>query len=354
VRVRVLERASVIHPAGAGLALQPNAIAVLAALGVADAVTAAGAALSRAALLDPAGRPLGPETRIDRLFDDTRARVIALHRTRLHAALLTAVGAGVVRTDVRVAGYEARGQSLTVVCDGGERIETDLLVGADGLHSAVRAQLVGDGAPRYAGYTSWRGVTPAGRVAPPDRVTETWGRGERFGLVDIGFGEIYWFAVANAAAGGTDRDVRAELLARFGGWHDPIRAVLESTPADRIIRTDIADRGPITCWHDAGVVLLGDAAHPMTPNLGQGAAQAIEDAGALATSLASAGSRAEALRAYEAARVTRANACVTASRRFGEVSQWSHPVAASARDLAMRLTPERALIAQARRLLAVH
>jgi len=354
VRVRVLERAAALQGAGAGLALQPNAIAVLASLDVADAVAAAGAALSRAALLDPAGRPLGPETHFDRLFDDPRARVVALHRARLHDVLRKATDADVVRTGVRVTGYEQTAERVTVLCDTGERLEADLLVAADGLHSQMRAQLVDDGPPRYAGYTSWRGITPAGSVAPPDRVTETWGRGERFGLVDIGFGEIYWFAVANAPAGGVDRDVRAELLARFGNWHEPICAVLEATPADRIIRTDIADRHPITRWHDGGVVLLGDAAHPMTPNLGQGAAQAIEDAGALAASLASTGSRAEALPAYEAARVTRANAYVTASRRFGAVSQWSHPIAASARNLAMRLTPERALIAQARRLLAAH
>lgn len=326
---------------------------VLAELGVADRVVAAGAALSRAALLDRRGRPLGPESRFDRIFANPEARAIALHRARLHETLLAAVGSGVVRTGVRVARYEQQDGHVTVVCDDGERLDTDLLVGADGLHSVVRAQLVGDGAPRYAGYTSWRGVTPAGTVAPPDRVTESWGRGERFGLVSIGFGEIYWFAVANAPAGGNDRDVRAELLARFGGWHPPVRAVLEATPADRIIRTDIADRDPIDRWHDGGVVLLGDAAHPMTPNLGQGAAQAIEDAGALARALTSARTRTGALRQYEAARVPRANAYVTASRRFGEVSQWSHPIAAWVRDLTMRLTPERALVAQARRLLAV-
>ena len=353
MRVRVLERAAAIHPAGAGLALQPNAMTVLARLGLDDAVAAAGAALSRAVLLDPSGRHLGPETRFDRIFENTAARVVALHRARLHDVLLTAAGHDVVRTGIRVTGYEQGADHVTVIGDDGTRLDTELLIGADGLHSAVRGQLTGDSEPRFAGYTSWRGVTPAGSVTPPDRVTETWGRGERFGVVDIGFGEIYWFAVANAPPGGTDGDVRAELTARFGGWHDPVPAVLRATPADRIIRTDIFDRDPIARWHDRRVVLLGDAAHPMTPNLGQGAAQAIEDAGALADCLAASRTVEEALGSYEAVRVPRARAFVLASRRFGDVAQWRHPLAVAARDLAMRLTPERAVIAQARRMLSV-
>jgi 2-polyprenyl-6-methoxyphenol hydroxylase-like FAD-dependent oxidoreductase len=352
IRVRVLERASAIHPAGAGLALQPNAMALLATLGLDDAVAAAGAALSRAVLLDPSGRHLGPETRFGRIFKNPGARVVALHRARLHDVLLAAVGRDVVRTGVRVTGYEQTSGQVTVLADDGSRLETELLVGADGLHSAVRTQMCGHEPPRYAGYTSWRGITPAGSVAPPDRVTETWGRGERFGVVDIGFGEVYWFAVADAPPGGVDGDARAELRARFGGWHHPIPAVLEATPADRIIRTDIFDRDPIARWHDGRVALLGDAAHPMTPNLGQGAAQAIEDAGALAASVQAANTVEAGLRAYEAARVARTRAFVLASRQFGGVAQWRRPLAVFARDLLMRLTPEWALVAQARRMLS--
>ena len=104
----------------------------------------------------------------------------------------------------------------------------------------------------------------------------------------IGFGEIYWFAVADAPPGGKDVDVRRELMARFGSWHQPVAAIIEATPPDRILRTDICDREPIERWHAGRVVLIGDAAHPMTPNLGQGAGQAIEDAVVLDACLAAA------------------------------------------------------------------
>jgi 2-polyprenyl-6-methoxyphenol hydroxylase-like FAD-dependent oxidoreductase len=353
VRVTVLERESDIRPAGAGLALGPNAIAALAHLGLADAIIAAGQTIGVSAILDSAGHLLGPEIDVAELAKDLGAPIVAIHRARLHEVLLTAAGRNVVCTSAAVVRYDARGDGVQVIGKGGERIDADLLVGADGLHSAVRTQLLDDGPPRYAGYTSWRGVTPSGAVATPSRMSESWGRGERFGSVSIGFGEIYWFAVADTPAGGSDIDVQRALLDRFGRWHDPIASIIESTPVARILRTDISDRAPTRCWHEGRVVLLGDAAHPMTPNLGQGAGQAIEDAIALDRSLAEESDLEAALQHYERRRVARANAIVVASRRMGMVAQLSHPVAAWLRDTAMRLTPRSIALAQARKLMRV-
>jgi 2-polyprenyl-6-methoxyphenol hydroxylase-like FAD-dependent oxidoreductase len=182
-------------------------------------------------------------------------------------------------------------------------------------------------------------------------MTESWGRGERFGIVGIGFGEIYWFAVANAPPGRADTDVQRELLARRGRWHEPIAAIIAATPADRIVRTDIGDRDPIERWHDGPVVLVGDAAHPMTPNLGQGAGQAIEDAVVLDRCLSAEPTSEKALLRYEAERVARANSIVVASRRVGTVAQWRHPVAVWLRNVGMRLTPSSVALAQARKLM---
>jgi 2-polyprenyl-6-methoxyphenol hydroxylase-like FAD-dependent oxidoreductase len=263
------------------------------------------------------------------------------------------VGRDVVRLSFDVLEYKCEGARVRVVSTSGEQVEADLLVGADGLNSSVREQFVSDGAPTYRGYTSWRGVTPAGAVAPPARMTESWGRGERFGIVDIGFGEIYWFAVANARAGGSDTDVQRELQARFGGWHEPIGAIIEATPAARILRTDISDREPIERWHDGAVILLGDAAHPMTPNLGQGAGQAIEDAIVLDQCLSAESTIEDAAQRYEARRVSRANGLVRASRRMGAVAQWQNRAAVCLRNTGMRLTPTSAALTQARKIMQV-
>jgi 2-polyprenyl-6-methoxyphenol hydroxylase-like FAD-dependent oxidoreductase len=351
VPVTVLERASELKPAGAGIALGPNAIVALERLGLRSAIVGAGASIGRSAILDSDGRVLGAELDVAALQREIGAPVVALQRTRLHDVLVDAAGPGVVRLGFTVLEYENLGDRIRVISTDGDRVEADLLVGADGLNSSVRAQLVSDGAPKYSGYTSWRGVTPAGAVAPPQRMTESWGRGERFGIVNIGSGEIYWFAVANAEAGGADADVREELLARFGGWHEPVAAIVRATPAARILRTDISDRDPIDCWHRGPVVLLGDAAHPMTPNLGQGAGQAIEDAVVLDQCLSAGPTIDAAVRRYEVRRVSRANRLVLASRRVGAIAQWQNAAAVWLRDTGMRLTPASVAISQARRIM---
>lgn len=351
VRVRVLERASQLTAAGAGIGLPANGVKALQRLGLGEAVAKAGMVVERAVILDSRGRQLGAEVDLTDVYRSMGASLVALHRGRLHAVLLDAVADHIVTTGAHVVSFEQQRDSVRVALIDGPRIDTGILVGADGLHSNVRAQLIGASAPVYSGYTSWRGVTPANSVPLPHRTSESWGRGERFGIVPIGFGEIYWFAVADAPPGGTDVDVRGELLTRFGGWHEPVGAIIEATPPDRIVRTDIYDREPIARWHAGRVVLIGDAAHPMTPNLGQGAGQAIEDAVGLDECLAASSSMEDAFTRYEQRRVARANSIVRASRRFGAIAQWSHPIAAWIRDRAMSLTPASIAVNQARRLM---
>jgi 2-polyprenyl-6-methoxyphenol hydroxylase-like FAD-dependent oxidoreductase len=351
VSVRCLERAVDLKGGGAGLSLAPNAMRGLRQVGLEGAALEAGEVILRAAILDEAGRSLTGEMDIAKLNREAGAATLALHRARLHGLLLDAVGRDVVHRGVSVRGYEQSGDRVIVHCGhGDEHIETDLLIGADGLRSVVRAQMIGDGEPRYSGYTSWRGVTPAYAVPLVTRMSESWGRGERFGIVAIGFGEIYWFACADAPPGGRDGDARAELLARFGGWHAPVEAIIRVTPAEQILRTDISDRRPVRCWHAGRVVLLGDAAHPMTPNLGQGAGQAIEDALVLDRCLAEAASVEWALRAYERKRMARANAIVRASRRVGEIAHWRNAFAVRLRNAAMRVVPATVRDAHARRI----
>lgn len=351
VRVTHIEREAEVRPAGAGLVLSPNAVVALKQLGLAEATLEVGAVINRSAIRDAAGRPLGAEIDVALLSRDLGAPIVALHRAKLHEVLLHAVGRDTVHLGVAISRYEQDTDGVAVLCSNGARMETSLLVGADGLRSTVRAQLVGDGEPAYAGYTSWRGVTPTGAVPRPIRMSESWGHGERFGIVDIGFGQIYWFAVANAPPGGSDGDVRRELLLRFGGWHEPVRAIIEATPAAQILRTDISDRRPIHRWHDGRVALLGDAAHPMTPNLGQGAGQAIEDAVALDRCLADTDDLDLALRRFEVLRCDRANRMVRGSRALGALGQLQNPVAVWLRNTVMRLTPASVALGQARRMM---
>jgi 2-polyprenyl-6-methoxyphenol hydroxylase-like FAD-dependent oxidoreductase len=336
----VLEGAAELTAAGAGITVQPNAMRALGHLGLAERVREAGCSISRVSILNRRGRRLGPETDLGELARQHGYPAIALHRARLHEVLMAGV-ADAVRLGARVVGVADDEGGVRAVLASDEEVAGACVIGADGARSAVRAHLIGDGEPRYAGYTSWRGIAPAS-AAPgvgEEGATESWGRGARFGIVPIGHGEIYWYATANAPPGVRDGDVGVELRERFGGWHRPVAALLEATPAARILRTDITDRDPVRPWHRGRIVLLGDAAHPMTPNFGQGACQAIEDALILDECLAPTQDHAAAFARYEARRFARTRAIVMGSRRLGAIAQWSNPVAAWLRDTGVRLTP---------------
>ncbi len=357
-RVEVHERAPALGAVGAGLTLQPNAVLALRRMGL-EHIERAGAALGVGGLLRWDGRALSelPRELAHALLREAGAPAVGIHRATLQDLLLAALGRDAVHLGRTLVGFDAQGEQIRARFAAGGDLLCDALIGADGLHSSVRAQLAGDGAPVYAGYTSWRGVTPDRCGLPEDFAAEMWGRGERFGGCAVDGGRYYWFAVANAPAGEQEPDARqrkADLLARFARWGSRAPELIESTPADAILRTDIADRPPLARWGSGRVTLLGDAAHAMTPNLGQGACQAIEDAYVLGRELARASSLEAGLRAYETARCARANAVVVAARRLGAVAQWESPLACAARDLLFGAIPAALLKRQLLQSWALH
>jgi 2-polyprenyl-6-methoxyphenol hydroxylase-like FAD-dependent oxidoreductase len=328
---RILERATELRPVGAGIALSPNAFQALAHIGIEDHVRARGWDLNVAELRDSKGRVL-VRVRMPKLAAGVTQ---AMTRANLQQALLKVLGT-TVETG-RTVSYQSIAGGVRVCLADGEEIDAELLVGADGLHSAVRRAMRGDESLRYSGQTSWRGLVNGVEVNEPHGVVESWGPGQRFGIVPVGATEVYWFAVANAPAGGRDEaDPRSELRRRFAGWHTPIDKLVAMTRPDQITRTDIFDRHPIDCWIDGRAVLLGDAAHPMTPNLGMGACQAIEDAVVLADALCCETAVDAALARYQARRISRANSFVERSFRLGQVAHIANPPLRWLRDQSLR------------------
>jgi 2-polyprenyl-6-methoxyphenol hydroxylase-like FAD-dependent oxidoreductase len=272
---------------------------------------------------------------------------VAVHRADLQALLIREAGEGTLHLGAEVEGFrQVEGGGVTAYLAGGEE-RADLLVGADGLRSRVRASLLGPAKPRYAGYTAWRAVVePGEELLPWGTGFESWGRGARFGCAHIGGGRIYWFATANATEGekdgspGSPGGPKATLLRRFGAWHSPIGDLIEAAHEDAILRTDIYDREPLgERWGRGRVTLLGDAAHPMTPDHGQGAAQAMEDAVMLARCLQESGPTADALRGYERLRSARVAKVVRRSRRLGRIGQLENPLLCRLRDRVLAMIP---------------
>ena len=346
--VTLLERAAELRAVGAGLTLQPNAIAALRSVGLAEGVVAAGHRSGVATIRKPDGRVI---SQIDLAAAWPQEVGITLHRATLHHLLRSALTHTELVLGATVCRYEDGGGQVRVHLEDGRSFEGDLLIGADGIRSAIRRQLFGDGEPLYAGYYCWRGIGP--QVPKPlEGLSETWGRGQRFGLVPIDGERIYWFAVVNGAAGGSDDEgtLHGHLQNLFGSWHEPIAEVIAATPASAILRGDILYRKPVPVWGRGRVTLLGDAAHPMTPDFGQGACQAIEDAVILAAVLRQENDPVLALRRYETQRQPRTAAIVRSAATFGRVAQWQNPLLCGLRDSLNSLVPQRVLEREVSRL----
>jgi 2-polyprenyl-6-methoxyphenol hydroxylase-like FAD-dependent oxidoreductase len=358
VEALVFERARELKELGAGLSLTANATKALNGLGLTDALRGLGIPIGVAEIRAWRGEVLSriPTWQLD---EKVGARSAAMHRADLQGALLRELGNEAVRLGAACRGLEQEGEGVRAFFDDGTEERADLLVGADGLRSTIRRGLLGDGNPRYAGYTAWRAVVaPEDELVPADEAWEVWGRGVRFICTQIGRGRVYWAVSKNAPEGehdvstGVAKDALLELCA---GWLEPVEELIAATEKAAILRTDIYDRDPVRKrWGKGRVTLLGDAAHPMTPDLGQGACQAIEDAVALVECLEERENIEAALELYEARRTRRTAALVRGSRRVGRIAQLQNPLACCLRDAALRAFPSRLQMKQLEAVMGYH
>ncbi len=334
IEVTVFERNPELREIGAGLTLWANGVQVLRQLGLADALTAVSARLTHFECWSWRGKRLG-SMRLDTIERRVGASSLGIHRADLLRLLAGTVNWGSIHLNAHCVGFRSEQETIISRFADGQEQQTDLLVGADGLHSVIREQLLGKQPPRYSGYTCWRGVALfAEQRVSPGISSETWGRGRRFGMLPIGNGRVFWYATFNCPAGEQDRagGRKARLLRLFEGWREPIGRLIEATDEETILRNDLFDRRPVRHWGSGRVTLLGDAAHPPTPNLGQGACQALEDALVLAGCLADQREPVAALRAYEARRRKRSAAIIEQSALFGKIGQWEQSLLCSLRD----------------------
>jgi 2-polyprenyl-6-methoxyphenol hydroxylase-like FAD-dependent oxidoreductase len=273
----------------------------------------------------------------------------ALHRADLHRMLLDALDGVTLRTGHRAVSLTGDGAVSLDGPDGPVTATADLVVAADGVHSRLRSTLYPrhPGA-RYAGYVCWRGVVPAEtvrRLPIGPTLTETWSRGMRFGVAPLGDGQVYWFGCEAGPEGSFREDGLDEVSARFRGWHEPIPQLLSATDPAALIRSDIYYvHSRLPSFVRGRVALLGDAAHAVTPDIGQGACLAIEDAAVLATIMGSAADVPSALNAYDRARRPRTERMARFSGTAARVLQARSRTGAGLRDRVAALLPASAYL----------
>jgi 2-polyprenyl-6-methoxyphenol hydroxylase-like FAD-dependent oxidoreductase len=303
--VQVLERAPELAEVGAGLSIWPNAVRSLRSLGLGEIADDEHAWFSDGALRRADGSSIST-FEPGSIEERYGAPLVGVHRGDLQSALAERLGADAIRFSATVTAVDPAGE---ITLADGERRRADLVVGADGLRSVARAAVIGDGDPRESGIVAFRGVTSGAGAEIP--AGEWWGPGSVAGLLPLAGERVYWYVGFRGAA---DASLK-ELTERAAAYASPVPELVAGTPAADVLRHELFDRPPAKRWSAGAVTLLGDAAHPMLPFLGQGACSAIDDGVALGAALASSGGEVPAaLEAYEAERVKQAAKLVRGSR----------------------------------------
>jgi 2-polyprenyl-6-methoxyphenol hydroxylase-like FAD-dependent oxidoreductase len=329
---------------GSGIHLWNNTMRAVKMLGMSDriaAVSGRGAVVEHMKFFTPKGRLLA-DVKTGELGRRIGGDCIGVNRAELLPALAEALPQGTIQPSSEFASYEQDDGGVTVRLADGREERCDVLLGADGINSSVRRQILGGlEPPRYSGYTIWQGIiTKAStELAPLGDFPLVYGPGLRFCYYRVDDDRLYWFAVANAEEGGTDGPgLKEKLKEMFKGWMPPVESIIEATDEEVIHRRDLYDRDPITTWGEGRVTLIGDAAHPMTFDIGQGAGQGIEDAVVLKRCLSETDDLVAALRSYEKLRQPRTAHMQKLSRNVGKWGRWKHPVAVAVRNVGTRLT----------------
>ncbi len=355
IDVLVLERAEELSEVGAGISLWPNAIKVLRDLGIGTAIEKAGRPIEGGGLWDWRGRRIKGDTSAE-FVERFGAPLVMIHRGVLQRLLRAALPGQTIRHGAEVGAGDQDGHHVHARLVTGGRETGDLVIGADGLHSRVRTAVARAEPPLWSGLVAWRGIAELDALPGPAtlRPGEHWGPGALFGMARVDDERAYWWTSARASFEGASPNLeRAALATRLGDWAAPIPQLVRATPASRIIRTGLYDRDPESRWSTGLIALLGDAAHPMLPFLGQGACQAIEDAAVLADSLRrGSGDLAGALELYARRRYKRVGWVVKRSRSLGRVAHLSGGLSATARNAVARATPASATLRHLRPLLA--
>lgn len=342
IYTQVYEAAPEIKPIGAGIVMAVNAMQILDKWGLANDVAKAGVTLNKMGIYN---RKLKPLSVLDLAWAKEKYGFsnIAIHRGKLQQVLLSKLPPGTVTPDRRFSYFSEVDEENGLVSTFFQNKDVAtgrFVIGADGYNSALRKQLYPPAKLRYSGQTCWRGVVNMELPEKYDGIAvEAWARKKRFGFLSIGGGQVYWYGVMTADERGFNEKARLKetLLHIFGKFAQPVPDLIEQTPLDDIIRNDLYDLPLLNRWYKGLCCLVGDAAHASTPNMGQGGAQAIEDAWSLSQEFARGGEFEEIFKRFQSKRSNKTAFIIKNSYSIGRMAHM--PIGIIPRNLIMMLTP---------------
>ncbi len=353
IEFEVYEAVPELKTVGAGISLAGNAMRELHKLGVGEDVKKRGHIIHSMKITDATGKMIS-EMDAEKLSVSYGLDNVAIHRAELHESLLKSIPASRVITNKKAIGFEQQSEEVTILFDDGTQASGSVALVADGIHSAIRKQLLPQSLPRYSGYTCWRGVVRNDWNLRHHAI-ELWGAAGRFGYVPIGNNQVYWFACKNAPERSATMQQYSvtEVAKNFRNYADPVHQMIAATEPAELIWSDISDLKPIRQFAFGRVLLIGDAGHATTPNLGQGACMAMEDALAIADALSRMGVGEMALNQFERERMAQTHYIVNTSYRLGRMAQWENAVLIRVRNAMLRATPAWVNEQQVRKVLQV-
>lgn len=331
----IYERTKSLREVGAGIALWANATHILQNLDLLEAAIQVGCLITNYQFNSRHGREL-----VNIAVDGFELPVIGIHRAKLHQLLWQNISSEKFILGETFERLECRENQVHAYFASGLGVTGNALIGADGLRSRVRTAILGDEPPTYRNFKTWRGLT---NYVPdqyrPGYIQEFLGGGRGFGFMMLGQGKIYWYAAATASEGQPDTagGRKKELETMYEDWFPAIPELVVATDEANILITDLYDRPPKQPWSQGNITLLGDAAHPMLPTMGQGACTALEDAYVVAKCLADQSDPVTAFQHYESLRFPRTKAIVEQSLQSSKMGKLKHPGAVVLRNTFMKV-----------------
>jgi 2-polyprenyl-6-methoxyphenol hydroxylase-like FAD-dependent oxidoreductase len=344
--VEIFEASKNFEKAGSGIILAINAMQVYKRLGLYDEISSLGSHTNSLLITDEELNTI-TEVNLAKAETDFKAKSYAIHRATLHTILLNRLKETKIHFNKKLKSLSQTNNEVSIVFEDGTSDTSDILIGADGIHSTVRKSIFDNTELRIAKQVCWRGIV---EIDIPQKyqteLNELWGKGKRFGFVSINKKEVYWYALSNYKTNYKKEFANANLEELFADFSPLVKKIISKTEIQHILCNEIMDLKPISSWHCKNVCLIGDASHATTPNLGQGACQAIESAYVLAESLSTEMNIQVAFQKLEKTRKANAEKIVNTSWTVGKIAHLENGFGIFLRNNLMRLIPQKSTIKQ--------